>query len=564
MAGERCVLPYDQTLEPADPSFEAGMVARGADWVTRRLWLCLVIAAAIILVLPLFLVDVPPIVDYPNHLARLVVLAKGAEDPILSRFYAPHWGIIPNLAIDLVGPPLLRLLPVYVAGRLILGAVLLLSMASILVYNRVLFGRRLLWPIGSALITCNGLFLMGFLNCLISMGLALLVCAAWIAGRLKYPVQTSLLCAAGTVAIFFSHFFGVMFLAILMASHEAADHFARFRRGGDVWPNVKSTILVIVVLSPAVLLMRLSAFNDAASPAEWLPLTSKLIGLLIPTLNYDARLDLLTYVLVLVLAGLFVVFGHWKMPASTRVAILVLLSLYAVTPFVAKGGAWIDSRFSLAVGFMLFAGCTPYRLPRRAGVIILLAMMALVTIRGGVVASVWADHNLDLTELRQSIADVAPGTRVLVVAISPRDDPQFWLDAPRNRVISGMTTAEIHDAALILIERRAFWPLLFANPAQQPIMVQPAFKAISTQTGFPPDYRSLLTTPATRALDNAPYLKGWQSTFDDVLVLDAEGVPNLAVALPNVLTAVSNTGFAALYRIHSPQRNTINPSDAQR
>src|SRR5258708_5372883 len=58
--------------------------------------LCLVLLA------PLLLVDVPPLLDYPNHLARAVFLAFGASDPLMSQYYAAHWAIIPDLGTDLV------------------------------------------------------------------------------------------------------------------------------------------------------------------------------------------------------------------------------------------------------------------------------------------------------------------------------------------------------------------------------------------------------------------------------------------------------------------------------
>ena len=55
------------------------------------------------LAIPFFLVDVPPVLDYPNHLARFFVLAH-PEDPVLSEMYAPNWRILPNLGIGLITP----------------------------------------------------------------------------------------------------------------------------------------------------------------------------------------------------------------------------------------------------------------------------------------------------------------------------------------------------------------------------------------------------------------------------------------------------------------------------
>ena len=75
----------------------------------------------LILLVPLTLVDVPPLLDYPNHLARAVVLASAETDPILSSMYTPRWAIIPDLGIDLVLPPLLHVLPTHLAGRIVVG-----------------------------------------------------------------------------------------------------------------------------------------------------------------------------------------------------------------------------------------------------------------------------------------------------------------------------------------------------------------------------------------------------------------------------------------------------------
>src|SRR5690348_18454188 len=106
-----------------------------------------VMAAAIVALIlwPFLLVDVPPIQDYPNHLARLFVLADRSQDPILAAMYEPRWRIIPNLAIDIIGPPLLDLLPVHVAGRILLAAALLLPLVGVIVYARAAFAAWSAW-----------------------------------------------------------------------------------------------------------------------------------------------------------------------------------------------------------------------------------------------------------------------------------------------------------------------------------------------------------------------------------------------------------------------------------
>ena len=137
--------------------------------------------------MPLFLVDVPPVLDNPNHLARMYVLAFGAHDPILSRMYVQHWAIIPNLAIDLVSPGMLKFLPICLAGRLVLAATLLMPLLGVSAYHRSAFRVRSYWSLAAGLTAYNALFLLGLVNFLLSLGMALLAAAAWLRWRASHP-----------------------------------------------------------------------------------------------------------------------------------------------------------------------------------------------------------------------------------------------------------------------------------------------------------------------------------------------------------------------------------------
>jgi hypothetical protein len=112
-----------------------------------------------------------------------VVLTAGTSDPILSRMYAAHWAVIPNLGTDLVLPPLLQLLPVHLAGRIVVGISILLPVAGTIAYSRAMFGAYSPWPLASGLVAHNAPLLLGFLNFVAAIGIALLLAAGWIAWR---------------------------------------------------------------------------------------------------------------------------------------------------------------------------------------------------------------------------------------------------------------------------------------------------------------------------------------------------------------------------------------------
>jgi len=178
-------------------------------------WWCMLVALCLVLLAPLTLADVPPLLDYPNHLARQFVLAFIGDDPILARFYVPRWGIIPNLALDLTVPPLLWFLPIHLVGRAVVGLCLLLPVAGAVTYHRAISGRLSYWPLGAVLFVYDGALLRGFLNFVGSVGLALLLGAVWAAWRDRRPALTALIGAAGAVALFFCHLTGLLFFAIL-------------------------------------------------------------------------------------------------------------------------------------------------------------------------------------------------------------------------------------------------------------------------------------------------------------------------------------------------------------
>jgi hypothetical protein len=131
--------------------------------------------------LPLFLVSIPPLVDYPNHLARMSILLGVGDDPTSAANYQPHWRLLPNLAMDLIVPPLAHLLSLESAGWLFVAATMILLVIGTLMLHRVLHGRVGLWPLCSLLFLYNAVLSWGFLNYLFALSITLLGFSGWIA-----------------------------------------------------------------------------------------------------------------------------------------------------------------------------------------------------------------------------------------------------------------------------------------------------------------------------------------------------------------------------------------------
>jgi hypothetical protein len=513
--------------------------------ISARLWWTVLAAVAALLLFPLLLIDVPPLLDYPNHLARLYVLAF-PDDAVLSRIYAQHWSIIPNLAVDLLVPPLLHVLPVYLTGRIVLAIALLLPVLGCAAYSRAAFGRRSLWPLGSALIAYNALFILGFLNFQIATGLALMLAAGWCAWSDRNPLAVGLLGGLGATALFFCHIFGVLLFGVLVGAREAAliwQHWGWRRAVG------RAALLCAVLLVPVALYVA-APLRDAAGPSIHLPPARKLLRLMAPFADYDVRLTLLTTGGTIAVVYFLARTRSLAAAPGTALATAVLLLAYTVLPDIARHAAFIDARIPILLGLLLFAGIAPTPLPRRGALVTAVVFGALLLLRIASVADAWTRHAADLANLRAVIAQVPPGAKVLVATVDGRNGS---LPARKDRTLPGYMTLESHMAALLVIERRAFWPLLFTDPAQQPLAVLPPFVRLALPQGKLPDFHELTGVPTEAELIYAPYLANWRCDFDYVLLLEADAAGDPGAIAPDRLELLHTAGMAALFRVRPPQ-----------
>lgn len=384
-------------------------------------WWCLLVVLCLALLAPLMLADVPPLLDYPNHLARLFVLASLPSDPVLARFYMPHWAIIPNLALDLTVPPLLRIFPIHVVGRAVIGLTVVLPVLGSVAYHRALTGRLSYWPLGSVLFAYNGALLRGFLNFIISVGLALLLAAVWIAWRDQRPRRAIMISIAGAVVLFFCHLVGLVFFAILIGGHELL--ILRTDPAGIDTFRRRIGAMVAVFAVP-IALYAVSDLGHMTNDAEFRTVAGKAHAALMPVVNYLWPLDLVTAALIVTLLALCLVRRWCAIPLRAALAIVVLLVLFVGLPAELKGTNDLDTRFMVMAAAMVPAALVPVALPRRAFWAIGIGFLLLFTARMTVLAVAWHDWASYLAAFRSVIEPIQPGDVVLTVKLR-RDTEQI-------------------------------------------------------------------------------------------------------------------------------------------
>jgi hypothetical protein len=519
--------------------------ARPLGWWSTFAALCLLLLA------PLLLAEVPPILDYPNHLARLFILAQAGQDPVLDGIWQPQWAVIPDLGIDLLAPPLMRIMTPFEAGKIMLALALLVPVAGAVAYSRAAFGERLYWPMMAGLMAYNIIFVLGFINYLISLGGALLAAAAWLALRGKPMIARGLVGAACASVLFFTHLLGVAFFAVLVGAAEAHELIAR-RDGSRLGIEAvrRASLLAVSLVGPVILWSLVPPHTPTALAPQW-SFASKLSYLAGPFVAYQRLPGLLVAAAFFGMTTFWMAKGKCRVGPGIPIAALALLAAYVCLPFSVAGGAFLDSRVPLMLTLALAAGIRPPLLPSRLrrGAAITLAAAVIVEVL--LVGIVWRAHEAEVAELRASIAPVPPGSRVLAVSAPFDKDSPYWRAAPPGLLALGRIRTDYHLPALVAIDRRAFWPLLFSDPSQHPIAVRPPYDTLAWQ-GRPPEVQSLIVERPIDPTWPAPYLKNWPANFDFVLVFNAEGVDDLPHLLPDKLQLLNHSGFAALFSVRKP------------
>jgi hypothetical protein len=440
---------------------------------------------SLIVIVPVASVRLPPILDYPNHLARMHILAALPGSADLARYYRAVWTPIPNLAWDAVAPALARIMPVESAMRLMLAAMLLALAGGAIILNRVAFGRWSAWPLFAFLLLYNRMLLWGFLNYLTGVALMLWALAAWIAlERRKLWLRSAIGIVLAT-AIYFAHLaaFGAYALAVLAVSLAApAD-------------KLKRTAAALATLVPGAILFLLAPTSGAESHIDY---GNPLRKLDLPVSifdNYSHILDGATFAILLIA----VIVGLWRrniaVHRTLRWGLIALIAAYIVLPSRLLSASGIDHRLPVAIALLFVAGSGWSAVAPKWRNIATAALLTLFMVRMGVIEAVWLKADRQYDAVRPAFARIAPGATVAVAA-------------PSGGVQAGGVPL-FHFPTLAALDRDSFVDTIFADPRQQPLQFTPLAAGLA-------DHPRPETLWPALAKGSLPALPG----FTDLIVVD--------------------------------------------
>lgn len=497
---------------------------------------------------PVYLVEILPVAGFTNHMARVHVLANLADDPLLQQAYRTDWAIKPNLAIDLLLPPLTAIMPVFEAGRLFVAISMLMLVGGTVALHRVLHGKVGLWPAASFLFLYNQTLTMGFLNFLFGLGLALIGVAAWIALRQRpAPIRIGLFTIVAT-ALFFSHLMALGIYGTMIGGYEfsrAFDGPFRWREALRGWA-VGATQFVV----PAILLLVALPPAPEHPSHEYGGVLVKLFAMLSPMLAYR---DATNPYLILLVVGV-VLFGlatrRFAVAPNTGLVLLVLAVAGLAAPFTIYGrfgGVWgVDLRLFVALAFVA-AAVLDFRAGsiRIAGVICA-AALAVFAARIWVVGNAWSVYDRQFAEYRRAARVIEPGSVVM--------QAQNWF-GPVAGDPQGFPYTYWYLATLSVIDRSVFLPTFYSDPLKQPVVATKRYEEIDTPGGtpVPVDRLRALADPAVfdwfrddkGAVGERLYGYMWQDAFDYVVIVHSGEGGNPA---PELMDPVAHGSFFDIYR----------------
>jgi hypothetical protein len=181
-----------------------------------------VLILAAMLLVPIWIAAFPPLLDYPNHLARAFVLAHLKDSHFSFRqFYRADWGAYPYLGMDASLAVLGRLFPIETAGRAYLSLCVLALPAAAWFFLRRAQPDAEAAALWSLLIVYNVFFLEGFLNFDLSIAVGFLALGLWLRWLAKPGTGRWIAALLAFTVLYFTHLLGFGIAGLIVVAYLA-------------------------------------------------------------------------------------------------------------------------------------------------------------------------------------------------------------------------------------------------------------------------------------------------------------------------------------------------------
>lgn len=486
--------------------------------------------------LPFLVVEHPPIVDFANHVARMS-LSCDIHDPAVSAMYSIKFGLIPNLALDLINWPFCGAVPPAILLKLIIVGALAVQFAACWAIQKTLFGRTNPLLLFVPAMSLNLVTTMGYINFLVGIAVACTMIA--LALRSQDSRRNLMVIGnVGGIALFFSHIFAFAFTFLFFFGWFVA------RAGWRPIALLKACLQVAAMFAVPLLLV---PFVESSGQPLSLSYSAKLRALMAPFMAQSSLLDFVTGLLILLPLYFLWRSGRASMHPRMRLPLLAVAVYVIAVPSQLQDAIDIDSRTMVALAALLFASLAPTLQGAKAARLLPLLAALPLAFHLLIVASVWQPFSRDVAEFRSAARILPQHASVLSVRSKPAaaSGAMFGRSAPHTYY---------HLASYATADRRIFNPLEFTGVGMQPLSSHGRFAALDIPASVPlptsiaadlkqptdPDFMAQVQRSSAR------YAVGWHEKFDYVVHYHFGGEPNFD---PATLELVHAGSFFAILRV---------------
>jgi hypothetical protein len=487
-----------------------------------------ILAAALFLgsILPIILAEFPPLLDYPNHIARLDILLRSPHDEFYQTYYEFDTFLIPNIGFEILSYPIAMAFGADLGGRIVLCLLVLLFTSSVLLLNYAIYKEFLFFPLSIFIFVYNKAFLFGFMSYLTGLSFGIFLLAGWILTE-RYGNNPLRIGAFVVLAllVYFSHLHAFLSVCIFIGLYEITRFVQMASNGTGQLRDL--VIRSIPFLIPLIVFVASSTLENQGAAFAWGSLQEKVrSGVSAVFRSYNLAFDLF---LAASFTGLYL-FSLYRrhLKIDFRISIILAFSciVFLLMPSVALSSSGADWRFAL---FILCIAVGGARLADERSVFsksFLAFLAAVFVIRMVLVQMYWAEGNAAHAGVAEVIDKLPAGARVTPVHMNSKDRPTTY------------HPMLVHAPAMAVTRRSAYVSTIFAGKGVQVINVRKEADA---------DYVYAASLHIRMPGKVNAYLAGLDLTrFDYILVTHPDLLQDDDMAGFELLYA---NGYANLYRI---------------
>jgi len=432
---------------------------------------------------PILLSTVPPLHDYPFHLARSDILASLNASPFLQTYYQQGSFLLPNVGMDVAMIPLTHSMPILLAGRVFLGITLVIMLTGTVALHASLHGRLSVWPLVAAFFLYNWIFLYGFLNYLVGVGLMLWATAGWIALRPRHRIAALIWATVMSLVLLACHLVALGLFAVIIAGIELqrglgtirTDRAAAVRDLALAALPFVITLAVFAALSPTA--QQVNEVITYFGARAWKPLVAYRTLL---TTAGSSDLVMLAPLVAGVLWALWRRRLQFATPMATACVFLVLT--FAAMPYTLFDSTFADMRLPIAILLVFIASTNMTGFSRRTQTIIAACALTLLIIRSATIAHAWRESDARFAPFISAYRLLPDGVTLYTATAGPNPSIVY-----RNAEGLALWHPPLkHVVSLASLGRDIFVPATWADPYKQPIRVTARGEASKTLQGNNP------------------------------------------------------------------------------